>query len=221
MPRVSLVCSLHAEKGLVTVSALHAILERILPEVIFLEIPAAAYHDYVITVSHNSLESNAVRRYREDHEVNLMPVDLPKPPDEFFANYQELVGKISRTSPDYRRLVDLNSELAATSGFAYLNSKDCSDLWSAIYKEMLDTIKYIGDPALTQPYELWNETIDRRDREMVQNIWRYCQNNIFNRGVFLVGAAHRHSIIEKANDAALANSTRIDWDLSCGGTEQS
>ena len=55
MKCVSLVCTVHDEMWLANVSELRAILERIQPEVIFLEVPPADFEN---------LESNAVRQYR-------------------------------------------------------------------------------------------------------------------------------------------------------------
>jgi hypothetical protein len=46
MNSVSLVCTVHEESGCASVAKLHAILERIQPEVIFLEVPPAAFDDY-------------------------------------------------------------------------------------------------------------------------------------------------------------------------------
>jgi hypothetical protein len=45
MTRISLIGTVHGESGRANVSALVAILERIRPEVIFLELPTDAFED--------------------------------------------------------------------------------------------------------------------------------------------------------------------------------
>ena len=62
---VSLVCTVHEEMGLANVSALRAILERIQPEVIFLEVPPEAFDDFYKICRRENLESKAVRQYRD------------------------------------------------------------------------------------------------------------------------------------------------------------
>src|SRR5688572_17271612 len=85
MKRVSLVCTVHRETGLANVSELHSLLERIRPEVIFLELPPADFDDYIVG-TRRTLESTSASRYRAIHPVELVPVDLPTPGDEFIRN---------------------------------------------------------------------------------------------------------------------------------------
>jgi hypothetical protein len=82
MNSVSLVRTVHVEMGLANVSELCAILERIQPEGIFLEVPRAAFNDYYGNCSRQNLESLAVMQYRQGRQVELVPVDLPTPTGE-------------------------------------------------------------------------------------------------------------------------------------------
>src|SRR5687768_13999201 len=100
MKRVSVVFTEHEDNGLANVSGLLEILERIKPEVIFLECPPAAFNDY-LKGTHAKLESTAINRYREIHPVELVPVDLPTPEAAFFANHRDLIERIARTGPEY------------------------------------------------------------------------------------------------------------------------
>ena len=122
MKRVSVVGTVHGEMGLANVSGLLAILERIGPEVIFQEIPAAPFEG----VFTGELEQTAVALYGENHRVDLIPVDLPTPDGAFFAQHRELHTRIEWTSADYRRLVDEYSANVRARGFAYLNSQEYS-----------------------------------------------------------------------------------------------
>ncbi|SRR6266513_462893 len=216
MNYVSLVCTVHEEQGLANVSELHAILARIRPEVIFLEVPPAAFDDYYEICNRRNLESNAVRKYRESRQVKLVPVDLPTPEREFFEDHEYFCKRIKETSPEYCQLINRDSAHVRAYGFAYLNSEHCSKLWSEIYKEMLRTIRRIGNSRLVEIYESWMETIDLRGKKMMENIQNHCRENTFDKSVFLVGAAHRQRIIDKSREQSAIDSTRIRWDFpSC------
>jgi hypothetical protein len=214
MKRISVVFTVHEEKGLASISGLLAILERIRPEVIFLEIPAAAFDDQV-NGDHGNLESTAVNRYRENHHVDLIPVDLPTPDADFFAKHQHLSRRVERTSADYRRLVDWHSENVSACGFAYLNSKDCSDLFSQLHEAILTGIeKDVDRRLLAEVYDLWIRTNELREKGMMKNIQNHCQQAPFSRAAFLVGAAHRRSIIDLSRREPGAASSVIEWDFA-------
>ena len=210
--RVSLVGTVHAESGQASIGELQAILERAQPGVIFAEIPAGDVGRYK-DGSHGNLESTAVARYHPGHHVDLVPVDLAKPEQKFFEDAKEMFAAVERTSPDYRRMVDRLSDDTRAGGFPYLNSDRCIQSWADVYREMLATIEWIGDSRLRETYDLWNHTNELRDREMMKNIKIYCARNPVARGVFLVGAAHRKSIIEKGFAGDGTGLPRIEWDL--------
>jgi hypothetical protein len=106
-------------------------------------------------------------------------------------------------------------------GFAYLNSERCGDLLSDAYKEMVSTIGRIGDPRLVEIYESWKKTNEIREKAMIENIQKYCGENTFDKGVFLVGAAHRQAIIDIAREQTRVDSNRIEWDFAGHGNRQS
>ncbi len=214
MKRVSVVFTEHEENGLVNTSGLLAILERITPEVIFLECPPAAFDNY-LNGTHVKLEPAAVNRYRAIHSVELIPVDLPTPEAALFAKHRDLNRRIERTSPDYRRLVDWHSQNVSARGFAYLNSKDCSDLFSQLHEAMLAAIeKDVDHRLLAEVYDLWIRTNELRDRGMMKNIEKHCRQASFSSAAFLVGAAHRQSIINLSRSAPGAASSTIQWDFA-------
>lgn len=209
---VSIIGTHHEERGAVTVSALLAILKRIQPDVVFAEIPQThfgAWRDG----SHGTVESIAVARYADIHSIDVVPVDSPTPDDTFFQRWEEATRAIERTSPEFRRLVDLNADRMGSGGFAYLNSDECIRAWTQVHREELDTIEYIGSSRLRDIYVEVRGVNERRDLEMLRNIHTYCASTVQARGTFLVGAEHRKSLIEKlrAADEAIP---QIDWDVS-------
>jgi pheromone shutdown protein TraB len=212
MKRVSVVFTVHEEKGRASVSELLAILERIQPEVIFLEIPPAAFPDYS-SGKRKSLESTAARHYRENHRVELIPVDLPTPEQDYLARVQELSERIDDPRNDCRRLVTWHSNYVRDSGFAYLNSERCSTLLSQLHDATLAALAKLSDRRPAELYELWIRTDERRDRAMMNNIINHCRQASFSRAAFLVGAAHRQSISDLLRGELGAASSTIQWDL--------
>ena len=93
MTRVLVVCTVHRETGLANVSELQAILERIGPEVIFLELPSADGDRYLDGIR-GTPESIAASRYRALHPVAVVPVDVPAPGDEFKRQVDTLFDSI-------------------------------------------------------------------------------------------------------------------------------
>ena len=210
--RVSLVGTVHAESEQASVEALQQILERSRPDVIFAEIPTSEVDRYK-DGSHGTLESITVARYLASHHVDVEPVDLAKPEQKFFDNTKEMFRAVERTSSDYRRLVDRHSDETRAGGFTYLNSDMCIQAWADIYREVLATIEWTGDRRLRELCDLWSSTNERRDRGMMQNIVLYSARIAAARGVFLVGAAHRKSIIDKALAGSGTGMPGIEWDL--------
>ena len=129
--------------------------------------------------------------------VDVVPVDLPEPEDSFFRDYEEVSRAIERTSPEFRRLMDLNTDRTRREGFSYLNGNECIQAWADIYREELETIEYIRNARLADIYAQVRDLVDRRDLEMLRNIRAYCACTTRTCSEFLVGAAHRKSLIDK------------------------
>ena len=213
MKNIYLVCTVHEELGLANVINLHAILEKLQPEVIFLEVPADAFENFYIERIKENLESKAVFQYSNNHHVELIPIDLPTPDERFFTNNRYLFERIEGNSTDYRRLMDWYRSYVFDHGFAYLNSDHYSKHLSELNDAILTSIHKIGDPKITKLYELWNKTNQLRDIEMMEKILKYSSDYTFEKAVFLIGAAHRPSIIEKAKEQVFHNTGSIKWDF--------
>lgn len=213
MKRVSVVFTEHEENGLATISELLAILERVKPEVIFLECPPEAFDNY-LKGSHAKLEPAAVSRYREVHPVDLIPVDLPTPEAAFFSNYRDLIERMHRTDPMHDQFANRHKQYVNAHGFTYLNSTHCSDLFSKRHEAVLASIDKINDHKLAECYDSWITTNKLRDTAMMTNIANYCRLAQFRRAAFLVGAAHRLSIVELSGVALNAPLAGIQWDFA-------
>jgi hypothetical protein len=208
---ISLVGTVHEDAGSANASALNEILVCIQPEVIFLEIPPAVLESELS--NRKSLESNAVRQYLQSHQAKLVAVDLPTPERDFFESHERLHMTVRETSLEYRQMLTTHSIRVRTYGLIYLNSKYCSKLWSDFEQEMLSTINRIGDPGLVEIHETWKERNEFREREWIANMQKYCSENVMNKGVILVGSAHRQPIIEKFTEQHEVGPCSFQWDF--------
>ena len=210
MSCVSLIFTVHEELGLANASELHAILSHLRPEVIFLEVPAAAFDDFYVNRTRRNLESDAVNLLLRSHPgLKLIPVDLPTPAREFFEGYEQLGMRIRETSLECRQLARVDLDRQRVCGFSYLNSDDCDQHWTEMRKEVLGTLQRIGDSRLNGIQDEWDKTNELRELEILVNVRQYCLQNHFERAVLLVGAAHRRSLTEKLQAQSEINWSRL------------
>ena len=211
MRNIRLICTVHEEKGLCSISRLYQLIETARPEVIFLELPQSLMSRYFEDKSDSNLETTAVIRYIENHEGELVPADVFAIPEDFFEMNGRLHRRIEANSSEYRRLMDWHSQYLRRYGFEYLNSDYCSNLWADIHTAMEEILVRLDDAQLTKTYQSWNDVIEQRDQTMIANIYAYSQEHEFSSGVFLVGAAHRRSIIQKIESISKVASVNVKW----------
>jgi len=60
-----------------------------------------------------------------------------------------------------------------------------------------ETLKFINTESLILIKKSWADHEEKRDNVMMDNIYNYCNKNHFYSGIFIIGSAHRKSIIEK------------------------
>jgi hypothetical protein len=77
---------------------------------------------------------------------------------------------------------------------------------------METTLKILDNKKLSESYESWNDINDKRENEMLNNIYNYCKENTFDRGLFFIGAAHREPIINKIKNSIENEKSNIKWD---------
>jgi len=211
MPNITLISTIHEQVGLCSVSALHEILERARPEVIFMEIPPLSFQR--VFKDEENLESRAVKRYLETHRAEAVPVDIMEASSEVVAESQRLCRELRARSRDYCQLMNADQQYIHEHGFAYLNSKYCVETWLKADVATREALESIGNAELSRGYKGWNDVHEHREQEMMKNIQRYAEAHPFNTGIFLLGAAHRRSIMEKVANLSGGSSSSIDWNF--------
>jgi hypothetical protein len=140
-------------------------------------------------------------------------VDRDEPNEEFFRVTRELFDCVERSSRDYRALVDHHRECVKQGGLQYLNSSASAQAYFDIHNEIRATIEWVRTPHLHVVYDKWLDEIELRDQAMLANIAQYAVESALVSGVFLVGAAHRRSIIEKVLSDRSTGRSPVEWQL--------
>ena len=207
--KITMLCSLHQDNGLCNADELIKLLEEIRPDIIFGEVTKSAQYFYYP----RSLEGRALARWMTLRACRPVRVDDYEMPTNFRELADSLFDYIENSSEEYQTLLEQRHHLIHFNGFTCLNSPAFAELifflrMSEIEKEAIRDAKI---PDLTRALASWRQIMAGRDRAMVENIYRYCRENEFSQGVFLVGAAHRRGVGEAIQTVASSESDSIAW----------
>ena len=97
--------------------------------------------------------------------------------------------------------------MAAENGFEFLNSLECINLQEEM--RALESL-VLNNNDLDKVVKADIETYEK---PMIRNINSYCNNNHFNSAIFMCGAAHRKSIIEKTKKYNTEEGANPTWSI--------
>jgi hypothetical protein len=209
MRKITLVCSSHREKGLCNAQELLGLLRAIDPDVIFEEVRQSDFAIY----NTGTLEGQAATRFLALKSFQRVPVDRYDLPPNFRALTDSVFDCVEQRSYEYLFLQDQSESDTHLHGFMYLNSAAFAKVMTRMSAIEDETIKSQGNPELLRALATWRQVIQGREKAMVENIYRYCRDNIFNTGVFLVGAAHRSGIVKTIEESSHPEADLIEWIL--------
>lgn len=201
MHAITLVCSIHNENGSCNVEQLVKILQAIGPDVIFQEVGPS--HDW-------SMEARAIAEYRKIKPCMQIHVDQQKmPPDA--VELKKLLDSgfeyATEISDEYRSLERKNDAHIRQDGFSYLNSADFEKTRLRM-SEIEDEL--IGGKA-GNALRWFRQFMQQRETEIMRNIYTHCRENIFETGVFLIGAGHKTGIAKQIEYFCGREPNLITW----------
>lgn len=231
MYNITLIATRHTEHGRCNPGELYKILEDINPEVIFDELPSNAF-DMFFSDSFDlyfankillnqyppevPLEVKCLKKYAQNYKVKIFPVDIDV--RRKIAKYQNEFFFMIRTFfeyEDYKKLDDEKETLIAKEGFRYLNSDRFLDFLER--KEVLEKSimeSHIQKNRLLDIYKLFHaEQRDNRENAMLDNIYNYTKEDQYNQAVFLIGAEHRMSIMQKITEHEKLSEIKLNWTM--------
>lgn len=205
---ITFISTVHKEYGSCNSNELLKIIENICPDVIFLEAIEGDYSEYdqmkfsQFGVYKERLELKAIQTYSQNHTFEYVPVL------DIGLSYEfETKIKIVSENKDCQRLLDNYTLLEMDGGFQFLNSEKSI----VLQEEMRDLEnRIINNETMLQEV---SANIDAYENSMLRNIYLFCKEKSFNTAIFMCGAAHRKSIIEKIKQYEINSETNLNWKL--------
>ncbi len=208
MHNIIFISTIHEEIGKCNADELFHIIKKINPEVIFLEAVDETYSKYdnllfsTYGVYHKKLELSAIQKYHQVNSFEYIPV-CENGLSDAFAQKNRIVCQ----NRDFQNLIEKSISLAETRGFKFLNSIESINLQEEMRK--LESQILIGNDL----DRIVKASIEAYENPMIENIYSYCKNNQFDTAIFMCGAAHRKSIIEKINKFKTEEQLNLTWTI--------
>lgn len=208
MHNITFVSTVHKKIGKCNADELCEILEKIIPDVVFLEALEDTYSKYQqhtfsnFGVTHEKLEIRAIQKYSSVSQFEYVPV-LEKGLSNSFDKKFNLVCQ----NIHFQKMLDKFNLLASMKGFDFLNSLESINLHEEMGKYGNSILK---DKELIQTF---NNDLDKYENSMLSNIYSFCMNNKFKNAVFMCGVAHRKSIINKIENFNSKENLDIGWNI--------
>lgn len=212
MKEIIIIFTAHKEFGAFSSSSLIKILEALQPDLIFLEASPDDYHQQFVVRNYDSLESKALFNFQKTNDVDIIPTGTSKSKEfliESHMKYQRLNRAIEvHSTAQYRGKYTQRESKENMEGFAYINSEEYGEVQKELNLEEKIILEETENIEFIKLYEWWHALHDERESEMLTNINNHCLNMLFEKAVFLIGAEHRNSIINKTKELVTDN---IKW----------
>ncbi len=217
MYNITLIATNHSEFGKCNSNELCNIIATINPEVIFEELSPILFN-FIYNSNSNNLtpdivtEIKCVKKYLKNHNISHEPVDIDL---RYISDKeQDWMFDIFEKYDAYKKIDYEQYLLAKKNGFDFLNSKKSMDL-SEKQKIIKTNIIEVDNQKneLSRIYKLFNLQDDIRENAMLKNIYNYSKENQFNQAVFLIGTAHKKSIMQKITKYEKQSEVKLKWTM--------
>lgn len=220
MYNITLIGSQHLESGKCNSEELYQIIESINPDVIFEELSNnlfnLIYSSISLNLQHDVVtEIKCIKKYIQNNNIKHVPVDIDI--RYISDNEQNWMLDTFEKYDDYKKIDNEQSFLAAQYGFNFINSDEClvlSEQMNIVMKNIIEID--INKNELFRVHQLFNKQDDTRENAMLQNIYIYSQENQYDQAVFLIGSAHRKSIISKIDEYEKLSKVKLYWTMYSG-----
>lgn len=212
MNKVILFSTVHRERGKCSSEELKFVLQDVNPDVIFEELSPSYHQACYSNKFPDTLETKAIKLHLKQYDAKNIPVDIE------ITNITSLNFKYEVDTPldifdenlEYTSLGTQRDYLATQIGFRYLNSVQCEVLMRR-RKVVEDSIVRNSNSKVHQIYKMWQSVNETREQSMLQNIRMHFTAKTNTKGIFLVGADHRNSILSKIEELQLEGNLNLEW----------
>lgn len=211
---VTVIFTRHKDEGNCNSIELLKIVRSIQPEVVFEELSYLIYDQIYNQQIRTTLESDAVKAYLMTNAIEHVPIDTFECPDNYYNRKNHYLGAISDNIHKSDRLRTTFNQLishAAEVGFTFLNSDQNDVILEDLKEGEKHLLGKIADDNLHKIAQLRFEVDSKREDAMIDNIYKYGAQKVFNTAIFLIGAGHRRSIKSKLDKIAPRYGVEIKW----------
>jgi hypothetical protein len=214
MHNITLICTAHKIIGNCTPEELYKIIQKSNPEVIFEEIDFSRINDYYRNQYVHTIETLVIVKYLQNHNCKHIPVETYDVPNSYIKNEDDLIAIFSNANNKYKELNTKVFNEAKEKGFFFLNSNECSDIFEEIEKIKENCINNLNNETIHNIYKSWLTIENNRENEMLKNIYDYSLKNNYYSAIFITGARHRKSFINKIIEYELNNNIKLNWEYN-------
>jgi len=214
MYNITLISTHHREIGKCNSDELYKIIKAISPDVIFEELPTLAFdivYKKIIQHPDEPLETKSIKRYLLDHNITHIPVDLVADYNMPTKEMEDMLAMF-KTYDVYKNIEDEQYKMTERDGFTFSNSKRSLEL----IEEKKIAEKNLIESMINkdQLLRIWNHFYaqqEKRDSEMLRNIYNYSKEHSYDKAIFTVGALHRKSLMEKIQEYERTEEFKLNW----------
>ncbi len=219
MYNIKVIFTLHQEAGEYNAHALCKVIQSIEPEVIFEELQIDAHTmAYQCSTPPVLVEINSIKLYLEHKAVNQVPVDTFKLSDAYYRKEDEFYDEVFKVQGTYesrklKRLIETHFELTSMNGLPFLNSDESELLLKQSQQLHYDIFNQINDNRLKH-FELERkDATNKREHEIINNIYRYSESNQYEQAIMLIGSGHRITILNVIEQFKGRETLKLNWTL--------
>jgi len=211
LKQITLISSAHEEHGELNSNELYKILVEISPDIIFEELFFPRTKENTINLY--SIENYAINKYIDEYIVTHVSVDYDFRTFINLNDINTMYEKLRNSSEQIYTLNKRKNYSIGKKGFKYLNSEDCTSILDEIKSLEKEILNSLDDEKITNLYNLWENINNKRENEMVNNIFLYSKENDYNNAVFIFGIAHKKSILQNLEDYENKYKLGLNWKL--------
>lgn len=214
MHNLTLISTEHRESGKCDPDELHKIIVSISPEVIFEEQTNDDTFQKYYNEENSSitLEVQCIKKYLQNHDIKHIPVDIELNQFLTFREWDYMFDTFKKYNV-YNQILKEHCALRDKDGFDYLNSEKCRVLCDKMMTAERQIIEFSGinKNELIRIHNLFQKEQDNRENAMLLNIYNYSKENQYKQAIFLLGYAHRKSIVQKINEYETKEMPKLNW----------
>lgn len=209
MHNITLVSSFHKNLGKCNPDELYKIIEEIQPEIIFEELSFNTF-SFVYADSYipNTIEAIAIKKYLKNYPIKHFPVDTyPINESDLFNG----ADKIAKKSIEYVKLWNEEVTMITQNGYNFLNSKSCIELLDKIRNVEETVLLEINNLKLSREYKSESKLHNKREYEMLRNIYNYSKLYPYNKAMLICGVEHRKPLKQKILEYQTKENLKLNW----------